>query len=105
MSSVYQCVENPPQTLTSADALNEYPINTRMGMYRIAMPMHSTEMRKGEMRFSTSGLALLGAVVLVERDGLDQQYQKCDGHGRGHRPVAVAEELIPEPPADHQIVG
>ena len=49
-SCVYQLVEKPPHTLTSADALNEYPINTNIGMYRIAMPMASTVIRNGEMR-------------------------------------------------------
>ncbi len=50
-------------------------------------------------------LELLGVVVLVERDGPHQQHQKCNGHRRGDRPVPIAEELVPEHPADHQVVG
>src|SRR5271165_6395941 len=76
-----------------------------MGMYKTAMPMHRMEIRNGEMRFCTSSLELLGAVVLIQRNRPDQQYQKCDGDRGGHWPIAVAEELVPQHTADHEIVG
>src|SRR5882762_8449542 len=75
-----------------------------MGMYKTAMPMARIEIRKGEMRLSILGFDLLGAVMLVQGDRTDQQHQKRDGHGGGHGPIAVAEELVPEHSADHQIV-
>src|SRR5882762_5092099 len=38
-SCPYQAVENPPQTLTSGEALNEYPISTRIGYSFNAPPL------------------------------------------------------------------
>ena len=46
----------------------------------------------------------LHVVVLIDRDRAGQQQQKGDGHRGGHRPVMVAEELIPQHAADHQVV-
>ncbi len=58
--------------------------------------MQRIEIRKGEMRLFMLGLELLGAVMLVERDRPDQQHQESDGDRGGDRPIAVAEEFIPQ---------
>ena len=41
-SAPYHLVENPPQTVTSLDSLNEYTISDTIGVYRNAKPSVST---------------------------------------------------------------
>src|ERR1700686_2739386 len=73
-------------------------------MYSTAIPMQRMDTRRGEIRCSILCLELLGVVVLVQCDWADQKHQKCDGHCGSDGPIAISEELVPEHPANHQII-
>src|SRR5690554_1680110 len=101
-SAPYHLVEKPAHTETSREALKEYTINTTIGRYRNSMPSTSMVLEKPGA-LSLTILFHLPCLETVEQHNRHQQ--QCQHHnrqGRGHRPVAVVEELLPQHLADHQ---
>src|SRR5690554_7983710 len=93
-SAPYHLVEKPAHTETSREALKEYTINTTIGRYRNSMPSISMVFEKPGA-FSLTILFHLPSLETVKQHNRNQQ--QCEHHNRqrrGHRPVAVVEELF-----------
>src|SRR5690554_2431025 len=95
-SSPYHLVEKPAHTDTSREELNESTINTTIGRYRNSMPSNSMDFEKPGA-FSLTILFHLPSLETVEQHNRNQQQgQHHNRQRRGHRPVAVVEELFPQ---------